>query len=71
MRNNRTVSARLHRSFNISDTLDSHAVLIVAIDELIFQLANLINQHPELIRNIRNIFVARFTPNGELLLLTH
>lgn len=52
MQNNRTVSARLHRSFNISDTLNSHAVLIVAIDELIFQFANLIDQYPELVRNI-------------------
>lgn len=52
-----TVSAGLHRSFDISNTLDCHPVLIVAVNELIFELANFVNQNPELVRHIGNIVV--------------
>jgi hypothetical protein len=53
----RTVSAGLHRSFDISNTLDCHSVLIVTVHELIFELANFIYQNPELVGHIRNIVV--------------
>lgn len=63
-----TISAWLNRSFNIANALDSHTVLVVAVNKLVFKLANLIDKNPQFIRNIRDIVVARFTPNRELLL---
>jgi len=64
----RTVSARLHRSLNISNTLHGNSVLIVSVDILILQLANLVKKNPELVRHVGDILVARLTPDGELLL---
>jgi hypothetical protein len=38
-----TVPAGLDRSFNVPDALDGHAVLIIAIDHLILELADFID----------------------------
>ena len=64
----RTVSAGLHRSFNVANALDRDAVLIVTINKLILKLADFIDQNAQLVRNIRDIIIASFTPEGELLL---
>lgn len=63
-----TISAGLHGCFDVPDALHGNAVLIVAINVLIFQFANLVNENTELVGHIRNILVASFTPDGELLL---
>lgn len=64
----RTVSAGLNGSLNVADRLDGHPVLVVAVDVLVLQLTDLVDQDAELIRDIRNIVVTRLTPDGELLL---
>lgn len=58
-----TVSARLYRGLNVSDALDGDTVLVVAVDEHILQLTDLVDQNAELIRHIRHILVAGFTPD--------
>lgn len=63
-----TVSAGLDGSLNVSDGLNRHSVLIVAIDILILKLANLVDQDTKLVRDIRNIVVTCLTPDGKLLL---
>jgi len=66
-----TVTAGLHGGFNVADALDSHAVLVVAVDELVLELADFVNEHTELVGHIGNIVVAGLAPNGELLLETY
>ena len=58
-----TVSAGLDGSFNVADTLDCHAVLVVAVNHLVLKLANLVDQDTKLIGNIRDIIVTCFTPD--------
>jgi hypothetical protein len=62
------VSGRLYGSFDVADGLDGHTVLVVAVDELIFELANLVDEDTELVSDITDVFVATFTPYRELLL---
>lgn len=57
-----TVSRWLHRRLNVANALDRDAVLIVAIHELVFELANLVDEHAELVRDIRDIVVACLAP---------
>ena len=63
-----TVSARLYRCLDVPDALHRDAVLIVAIDVLIFELADLVDEDAELVGDIRDILIASLTPGGELLL---
>ena len=48
----RTVTAWLHRSFDVADALDGDTVLVVAVDELILKLADFVDQDTELIGDI-------------------
>jgi hypothetical protein len=63
-----TVTAGLDGSLDIADTLDGDTVLVVAVDEEILKLTDLVDQHAELVRHIRHILVTGFTPDGEMLL---
>lgn len=63
-----TITARLDGSFNVANALDGHAVLVVAVDILVLELANLVNQHAKLVRDIRDVVIASLAPDGELLL---
>ena len=47
-----TVSAGLHGSLDISDALDSHSVLVISVDELVFKLADLVDEHTELVCDV-------------------
>ena len=58
-----TVSAGLDGSFDVADTLDCHAVLVVAVNHLVLKLADFVDQDTKLIGNIRDIIVTAFTPN--------
>jgi putative hemolysin len=57
-----TISRWLHRRLNVANTLDGDAVLIVAIHKLVFELANLVDEHAELVRDIRDIIVTCLAP---------
>jgi hypothetical protein len=63
-----TVAAGLDRGLDVADTLDGHAVLVIAVDVLVLKLANLVDEHTELVSDVRHIVVACLAPNGELLL---
>jgi hypothetical protein len=63
-----TVTAGLDGSLNVTDTLDGDTVLVVAVDILVLELTNLIDQDTELVCNIRNVIVTSLSPNGKLLL---
>tara|TARA_R110002003_G_scaffold1184_11_gene22650 strand:- start:111 stop:443 length:333 start_codon:yes stop_codon:yes gene_type:complete len=63
-----TVAARLDGSLNVADALDGHAILVVAVDILVFELANFVDEHTELVGDVRHVVVARLAPNGKLLL---
>lgn len=58
------VTTGLDRGFDVPDALDGNAVLVVAVDELIFELADFVDQNPEFVGDIRDVVIARFTPNG-------
>lgn len=64
----RTVSARLDRCLDIPNALDGDAVLVVSVDVLILKLANLVQEDAELVRDVRDIFVASLAPDRQLLL---
>jgi hypothetical protein len=42
--------------------------LVVAVDILVFEFADLVKQDTKLVGDVRYIFVAGFAPDGELLL---
>jgi len=58
-----TVTAGLDGGFNVTDTLDGHAVLVVSIDVLVLKLANLVDENTKLVGNIRDVVVASLAPN--------
>ena len=66
----RTIPARLHGRLDVPYALHGDAVLVVAVDVLVLKLANLVQQHANLVGDIRDILIAVFTPEGELLLQT-
>lgn len=63
-----TITAGLDGSLNVADTLDSHAVLIIAVDILVLKLTNLIDQHTELVGDIGYVIITSLAPDGQLLL---
>ena len=63
-----TIAAGLDRSFNVTDALDSHTILVVAIDELVLELSDLVDQHTELVRDVRDVIITSLAPDGKLLL---
>ena len=63
-----TVTAGLDGGLDVANALDGNTVLVVAVDKEVLKLANLVDQHTELIRYIGHILIARFTPDGQLLL---
>ena len=64
-----TVAAGLYRCLDVPDALHRDAVLIVAIDVLIFELADLVNQNAKLVGDIRDILITSLAPGRELLLV--
>ena len=52
LHNKLTVSAWLNRSLDVSNALDSHAVLIIPVHKLVFKLANLVGEHTEFVSDI-------------------
>lgn len=63
-----TVSAGLDGSLNVANALDGDAVLVVAVDELVLELTDLVNEHTELVGNIGDVVIETLAPDGELLL---
>lgn len=64
----RTVSTRLDGGLDIPNALDRDPVLVVPVDVLVLQLADLVEQNTQLIRHVGDILVAGFTPKRKLLL---
>ncbi len=62
------VARGLDRGFDVADRFDGDAILVVAVDELVFQFADLIDQDAELVGYVADVIVAGFAPDGELLL---
>ena len=62
------IAGWLDGGLDVADGLDGHAILIVAVDELVLKLADFVDQDAELVGYVGNIVVASFTPQGELLL---
>lgn len=64
------VAAGLDGSFDVADALDGNAVLVVAVDKLVFELANFVDQDTEFVGDIGDIVIACLAPDGQLLLQT-
>jgi hypothetical protein len=58
-----TVTTRLNRSFNVADALHSNSILVVTVDILVLELANLVKENTKLVGNVGNIFVTSLAPN--------
>jgi hypothetical protein len=63
-----TISAGLDGSLNVADALDGDAVLVVAVDELVLELTDLVDEHAELVGDIGNVVIETLAPDGKLLL---
>jgi hypothetical protein len=58
----------LHRGLDVSDALNGDAVLVVAVDILVLQLANLVEEDAQLVGNVGHVLVSGLAPDGQLLL---
>jgi hypothetical protein len=63
-----TIAAGLYRCLNVANALDGNAILVVTVHILILKLTNLVDQDPQFVGDIGYVIVARFAPNGQLLL---
>ena len=63
-----TVSAGLDGSLNVANALDGDTVLVVAVDELVLELTDLVNEHTELVGDIGDVVIETLAPDGKLLL---
>ena len=63
-----TVSAGLDGSLNVANALDGDTVLVVAVDELVLKLTDLVNEHTELVSDIGDVVIETLAPDGKLLL---
>lgn len=63
-----TVTAGLDGSLNVADALHSNTVLVVAVDVLILQLSDLVQQDTKLVSDIGHVFIRALSPDGQLLL---
>lgn len=62
------VTAGLDGGLNIANALDGDAILVVAIDELVFELADFVDEDTKFVCDVGDIIIAGFTPDGQLLL---
>lgn len=62
------VAAGLDGRLDVPDRLDRDPILVVPVDELIFELADLVDQDAELVGDVGDVVVAGFAPEGQLLL---
>lgn len=63
-----TITTGLNGGLNVTDALDSHTVLVIAINILVLELANFVDEDTQLVGDVRYVVVAGFAPDGELLL---
>ena len=63
-----TIATGLYRCLNVANALDGDAILVVPVHILVLKLTNLIDQDTQFVGNIGYVIVARFAPDGELLL---
>lgn len=61
------VTAGLNRGLDVANALHGDAVLVVAVDVLVLELTNLVQQDTELVGDIRDVLIGTLTPDGELL----
>lgn len=53
---------------NVANALDGDSILVVAVDVLIFELANLVEENAEFVGYVRYVLVAGLAPKRKLLL---
>lgn len=65
-----TVTAGLYGGLDIPNALHGDAVLVVPINELVFELTDLVEENAHLVRHVGYVFVAGLAPVGQLVLST-
>lgn len=56
----------LHAGLDVPDALQGQAVLVVAVDELVVQLADLVDKHTQLVRDVGHVVVVLDPPQRQL-----